>query len=66
MKTYEVEFTSSTFRKYYIDAESENEANKIALKVLEEDFEVTPAWLENAEINYIEEIGRTELPQGCR
>jgi len=65
MKTYEVEFTSSTFRTYYVDAESEHEANEIALKALEEDFEVSPAWVENAEINYIEQIGRTETPESC-
>ena len=61
MKTYEVEFTSSTFRTYYVDAESEHEANEIAIKVLEEDFEVSPAWIENAEINYIEEIPQSEF-----
>ena len=65
MKTYEVEFTSSTFRTYYIDAKSESEANERAIKVLGEDFEVSPAWKENAEINYIEQIGRTETPESC-
>ena len=56
MKTYEVEFTSSTFRTYYVDAESENEANEMAIKLLEEDFEVSPAWKKNAEIIYSEQL----------
>ena len=70
MKTYEVEFTSSMtmypdFRQYYIDANSENEAEQMAVKVLAEDFELDRLWKDNAEINYIEEIGRTETPESC-
>ena len=56
MKTYEVEFTSRTFRSYYVDAESESEANEIAIKFLEEDVEVSKAWKENSGINYIEQL----------
>lgn len=56
MKTYEVEFTSRTFRSYYVNAESESEANEMAIKFLEEDVEVSKAWRENSSINYIEQL----------
>ena len=56
MKTYEVEFTSRTFRSYYVNAESESEANEMAIKFLEEDVEVSKAWKENSDIIYTEQI----------
>ena len=60
MKTYEVEFTSRTFRSYYVNAKSESEANEMAIKFLEEDVEVSKAWKENSEINYIEQLPESE------
>ena len=56
MKTYEVEFTSRTFRSYYVNAESDSQANEITIKFLEEDVEVSKAWKENSDINYIEQL----------
>ena len=52
MKKYEVEFKSTTYRTYLVDAVSEEQAERFAYKVLEEDdWKVSEAWKENAEIS---------------
>ena len=54
MKKYEVEFQSTTYRTYFVDAVSEKQAERFAYKVLEEDdWKVSEAWKENAEISII-------------
>tara|TARA_B100000029_G_scaffold293293_1_gene286807 strand:+ start:1911 stop:2099 length:189 start_codon:yes stop_codon:yes gene_type:complete len=53
MKKYEVEFKSTTYRTYVVDAVSEKQAERFAYKVLDEDFEVGYAWKENAEVSII-------------
>ena len=53
MKKYEVEFQSTTYRTYFVDAVSEKQAERFAYKVLEEDFEVGDAWIENAQVSQI-------------
>tara|TARA_R100000008_G_C3455245_1_gene101391 strand:+ start:125 stop:313 length:189 start_codon:yes stop_codon:yes gene_type:complete len=53
MKKYEVEFKSTTYRTYQVDAVSKKQAEKFACKVLDEDFEVRDAWKENAEVSII-------------
>jgi len=54
MKKYEVEFKSTTYRTYLVDAVSEKQAERFAYKVLEEDdWKVSEAWKENAEFSII-------------
>lgn len=54
-KTYEIEIASTTYRTYYIDAESQDEAEKIVFQEIDADWEISKAWRQNAEITFIEE-----------
>ena len=60
MKTYEVEFKSTTYRHYYVDAPSKKFAEEAAIEELQMDTEVSNAWVENAEIESIEDIETQE------
>ncbi len=53
MKTYEVEFKSTTYRHYYVDAKNKAEAEEKAIEELQLDTEVSSAWVENAEVERI-------------
>ena len=53
MKTYEVEFKSTTYRHYYVDAPSKKFAEEAAIEELQNDTEVSRAWVENAEVERI-------------
>ena len=53
MKTYEVEFRSTTYRHYYVDAPSKKFAEEAAIEELQNDTEVSRAWVENAEVERI-------------
>ena len=53
MKKYEVEFKSTTYRTYQVDAVSEKQAERFAYKVLDADAETSTAWKENAEVSII-------------
>tara|TARA_B000000557_G_C20766523_1_gene439717 strand:- start:75 stop:323 length:249 start_codon:yes stop_codon:yes gene_type:complete len=55
MKTYEIEIESRTSRIYFIDAESQDEAETRVFQELDADWEISKAWKQNAEITYIEE-----------
>ena len=55
MKTYEVEIASTTYRTYFIDAESQDEAETRAFEEVDADWEISKAWRQNAEISFIEE-----------
>jgi len=50
MKTYEVEFESTTCRHYYVDAKNKAEAEENAIEELQMDTEVSSAWVENSKI----------------
>jgi thiamine biosynthesis lipoprotein ApbE len=56
-KTYEVEFKSTTYRHYYVDAKNKAEAEEKAIEELECDTEVSSAWVENSKV---ERIANTE------
>jgi uncharacterized membrane protein len=62
-KTYEVEFKSTTYRHYYVDAKNKAEAEEKAIDELENDTEVSRAWVENSKVERIEntEKGNTWL-----
>ena len=53
MKQYEVEFTSTTCRSYYVDAKSKIQAAEKAIEELEMDTSVSSAWVENSKVTNI-------------
>ena len=55
IKTYEIELASTTYRTYYIDAESQDEAETRLFQEVDADWEISKAWRQNAEITFIEE-----------
>jgi formyltetrahydrofolate synthetase len=55
MKTYEVEIVGTTYRTYFIDAESEDDAIDRAFEEVDADWEISKAWRQNAEVSYVEE-----------
>ena len=55
IKTYEIEISAVTSRTYYIDAESQEEAEERAFQEVDADWEISKAWRQNAEITYVEE-----------
>ena len=58
-KTYEVEIASTTYRTYYVDAESPKEAQNRAFEELDADWEISKAWKQNAEVVFCEPQGGT-------
>ena len=55
MKTYEIEIASTTYRTYFIDAESQDEAETRVFQEVDADWEISKAWKQNAEVSFIEE-----------
>ena len=53
MKTYEVEFKSTTYRHYIVKAPNKKFAEEYATEELQGDEEVSNAWTENAEVSAI-------------
>ena len=59
IKTYEIEIASTTYRTYYIDAESPKEAQTRAFEEVDADWEISKAWKQNAEVVFCEPQGGT-------
>lgn len=55
MKTFEIEIASTTYRTYFIDSESKDDAVSRAFDAMESDWEISKAWKENAEVTFTEE-----------
>ena len=55
MKTYEIEISSTTYRTYFIDSESQDDAVSRAFDEMEADWEISKAWKRNAEVSFVEE-----------
>jgi len=55
IKTYEVEIMGTTYRTYYIDAESADEAVDTAMAEVDADWEIPKVWKLNAELSFVEE-----------
>lgn len=53
MKTYEVEFKSTTYRTYHVTAPNKKFAEEYATEELKGDEKVSRAWVENAEVSAI-------------
>ena len=65
-KTYEVEFKSTTYRHYFVDAKNKAEAEEKAMEDLQNDTEVSNCWVENSEVERVEDTatGNTWLGNG--
>ena len=55
MKRFEIEIGSTTYRTYFIDSESKDDAVSRAFDEMEADWEISRAWKENAEVSFAEE-----------
>ena len=55
MKTFEIEIASTTYRTYFIDSESQDDAVSRAFDEMEADWEISKAWKQNAEVSFAEE-----------
>ena len=55
IKRYQVEIMGTTYRTYYIDAESEDNAIERAFEEVDADWEISRAWKRNAELSFCEE-----------
>ena len=55
MKTFEIEIASTTYRTYFIDSESQDDAVSRAFDEMEADWEISKAWKQNAEVSLVEE-----------
>ena len=55
MKTFEIEIASTTYRTYFIDSESQDDAVSRAFDEMESDWEISKAWKQNAEVSSAEE-----------
>ena len=55
MKTFEVEIMGTTYRTYFIDAESEDDAVDRAMDEVDADWEIPKVWKLNAEVSFVEE-----------
>jgi hypothetical protein len=55
MKTFEIEIASTTYRTYFIDAESQDDAETRVFQEVDADWEISKAWKQNAEVSFIEE-----------
>lgn len=60
MKTYEVEIMGTTYRTYFIDAESADEAVDRAMDEVDADWEIPKVWKLNAELSFVEEQEKNE------
>ena len=55
MKTFEIEIASTTYRTWFIDSESKDDAVSRAFDEMEADWEISKAWKQNAEVSFAEE-----------
>jgi len=55
MKTFEIEIASTTYRTYFIDSESQDDAVSRAFDEMDADWEISKAWKQNAEVSFVEE-----------
>ena len=54
-KTFEVEIMGTTYRTYFIDAESADDAVDRAMDEVDADWEIPKVWKLNAELSFVEE-----------
>ena len=61
-KIFEVEFASTTYRTFEVEADSPAKAQDIAFSQMDADWEISKAWKENAEVSFCEP--KITIPQG--
>lgn len=54
MKEFEVELKATTYRTFYVTAESREEAEELAFYALDNDEEISGAWKDEATVSSIE------------
>ena len=54
MKEYEVELKATTYRTFYVTAESKEEAEELAFDALDNDEEISGTWKDGAMVSFIE------------
>ena len=55
MKRFEIEIASTTYRTYFIDSSSQDDAVSRAFDEMEADWEISKAWKQKAEVAFVEE-----------
>jgi hypothetical protein len=55
MKTFEIEIASTTYRTYFIDSESKDDAVSRAFDEMEADWEISKAWKLKQGVAFVEE-----------
>jgi len=58
MKEFEIELSATTYRTFYVTAESAERAEELAWDALDEDEEISGTWKDNAKLESVEEINR--------
>ncbi len=53
MKQFEVEFKSTTYRQFVVEAKTYDEAEEKAWEELQLDTEIPAAWVESAEVHTV-------------
>jgi hypothetical protein len=54
MKEFEVELSATTYRTFYITAESAEQAEELAWEALDEDEEIKGSWKDSAKLESVE------------
>jgi hypothetical protein len=55
MKEFEVELSATTYRTFYVTAESAEQAEEMAWDGLDEDEGISGAWKDNAKLESVEQ-----------
>jgi len=58
-KLFEVEFASTTYRTFEVEADSPAQAQDIAFSQLDEDYNISRAWKEEAQVVSCNPLGGT-------
>ena len=58
-KLFEVEFASTTYRTFEVEADSPAEAQDIAFSQMDADWEISRAWKEEAQVVSCNPVGGT-------
>lgn len=54
MREFEVELKATTYRTFYVTAESKEEAEELAFDALDNDEEISGTWKDEATVSFIE------------
>ena len=58
-KWYQVEMASTTYHTWEVQAESAKKAQEIAFTEMDNDWEISKVWKQNAEVVFCEPLGGT-------